>query len=103
MLIDGRVLRDERIDIRDSYQHPRLTGRQPLSYLNLIEITRGIVIDRRPELIAQIANRSSRRHLWRVRCQLRKLLPNLRREFRLKAVLQHGLLGCRLKVEVGYM
>ena len=81
-------------------RHPCLTGGEAVGYLNLIEITRGIVIDRRPEQIAQVANRSTRRHLWRVRVQSRKLLLNLRRKFRLKAVRQNGLFGCRLKVEV---
>ncbi len=74
MLIYGGVLRDEGINICDAHQHTRLTCGQPLSYLDLVEISRSVVIDRRPEQIAQVTNRSTRRHLWWVRFQLQKLL-----------------------------
>jgi len=40
MLINGGVLRNERIDIRDTNEHPCLTSGETLGYLNLIEITR---------------------------------------------------------------
>src|SRR5262249_15686606 len=64
-LVDGRILRNERIDIGDGDEHLRGTGWQLVGDLELIEIARRVVIDRGPEQVAQIGRvRSGGRRFW---------------------------------------
>ena len=77
VLVDGRVRRNERVDVGDRHQHLDVAVRQPLGHLDLIEVARRVVVDRRPEQAAQIANVGARLEMRRMRRQRRQLLLHL--------------------------
>ena len=57
--VDGRVARDERVDVRDGDEDPHRAARERLRDRELIEVTRVVVVDRRPQEAAEVANRAA--------------------------------------------
>ena len=55
VLVDRAVLRHEGVDVGDADQNANVAVRQALAHLDLIEIARLAVVDRRPEERTQIA------------------------------------------------
>ena len=76
VLVDRRALRHERIDVGDGDDEPDIAVGQPLRDLDLVEIARLVVVDRRPGLVAQVLRR---RVDGRGRCQAVELLRASRR------------------------
>jgi len=101
MLVDGGIFGDEGVDVGDAYHDLNAAVGQALGYFDLVEVFRGVVVDRRPEQAAQIGRcgrRGERRGMSRY---LRQLLWNGGWEVGLKALGKHDLLGCGLQVQMG--
>ena len=99
MSIDGRVFGDKSIDVGDADHYFDVAIGQALGNLDLVEIFRCIVVDRRPKQIAQITHLVGRRELWRAGANISQLFLSLRREIRLKTMRLHDLLRDRGKVD----
>ena len=86
MRIERRASWHERIDIRDRDQQSRDSSLD--AHLELIEVARLVVVNRRPRQLTQVAGavRSRRRNP-------RQLGRDLGRPIRLEAVLHHGAAG----------
>ena len=95
----GESLRDKRIHIGDAHHHLDAAIGQAFGDFDLVEIARSIVIDRRPKQPAQIAHLIGRRQLWRMRADIRQLLPRRGRKIRLETLRQHDLPRHCLKIE----
>jgi len=54
MAIEQRALVDARVDVRYSYQHADAAVGQLLGPLDLVEIARGVIVNRGPEKAAQV-------------------------------------------------
>jgi len=78
MLIDRRLFRNEGIDVGDAYHHLDAAVGKAFGKLDLIEIARSVVVDRRPQKAAQIADTATGADLRRIRFQRRQLLGNFR-------------------------
>ena len=74
--------------------------RQSFRNFDLVEIARGVVIDGRPEQVAQIAHTSSGSDLRRMRAQICQLLLDRGGEVGFKSVLPHDFFRDGLQVEV---
>jgi hypothetical protein len=103
VLIDGRILGHEGIYIGDSYQHFDISVGQAFRHFDLVEIARSVIVNRRPQEIPQIPYVRACGRLRRMCFQLGKLLRDLRRKFRLEAVLQHDFFSYGLKVNLRRM
>src|SRR5215831_6814163 len=89
MHIDRRGLRYACRDARNSDQYPCGSVRQSLGDLNLVEIAGGIIIDRRPEQIAQVSHAGPARRLPGPRLEIRNLCSNLVRKVGMEPALKH--------------
>ena len=56
MAVEGRLLRDEHVDVRDADPHADRAVGEALRDLDLIEVGRLAVVDRRPEQLALVAH-----------------------------------------------
>jgi hypothetical protein len=61
MTVDGGAGLHERIDVRDCHEDLHRAVRGRLGHRELIEIARVVVVDRRPQALAQIADPVPRR------------------------------------------
>ena len=100
MQVDGSLLGDECIHVRDADHDLHVAVRATVGDFDLVKVTRSVVVDRRPEQVSQIANVASRHNLRRLRFQIEKLLRHLRRKVRLESALLHDLFCDGLQVEV---
>ena len=99
MQVDRRAFGHKRIHIGYADQHLRCAVRQLFRVFNLVKIARGVIVDGRPQQFAQVLD-ICRGCLRRFAFDRGQLLRDSRREFRLKAILQHQLFcGC-LEIEV---
>jgi hypothetical protein len=60
--VERRVLRHERVDVGDADHHLGRAGRQAFGHFELIEIARGVVVDRRPRQVPEVAHVAAGRH-----------------------------------------
>ena len=72
--IEGRLLRDEHVDVGDADPHADRAVGEALRDLDLIEVGRLAVVDRRPEQLALVA------HVCGIARGRREALPRARRE-----------------------
>ena len=100
MLVDRGLLRDEGINVGDADHDFHVAIGDAFGDLDLIEVARGVVVDGRPEQIAQIADVSVGRDLRRMGLQFGELLRNLGRKFWFEAVMLHDFFGGGLQVEM---
>ena len=84
MLIDGRIFGDKSVHVGDADHHFDVAIGQALGDFDLVEIFRGVVVDRRPQQTAQVANLVGRRQLRRMRPDVRQLLLRFGRKIRLE-------------------
>src|SRR5207244_959218 len=70
VLVNGCITRNKGIHIRNSNEHLDIAIRQALGHLDLVKVLGSVVVNGRPKEIAQIANLSARRYLWRMGPQL---------------------------------
>ena len=82
-------------------QDARLAVRKPLRHLDLIEIARRVVVDGRPEQVAQVTHCGAGGGR-RLAAKSIKLCGRVRRKVRVKPVLDHYLVGGALQVGVGH-
>jgi hypothetical protein len=66
MIIDGRASWYKSINISDAYQNFDIPVRQALGDLNLVEVSRSIIVDRRPQQVSKIADIFGSHNLWRM-------------------------------------
>ena len=100
VLIDRSQLGHERIDVGDPDHDPDPAIGQTLGNLDLVEVARGVVVDRRPEQISKVANIALSSHFRRPVAQRRKLRLHLRRKVRPEAALDHDFLCNGLQINV---
>ncbi len=100
VIVDGRARGHERVHVRDADAHPHRAVGQSLGDFNLIEITRRVVVDRRPQQAAQIAHVRSCRDSGRMRVDGLELGLGGGGKLRLEAVRDHLLARQLLQVGV---
>ena len=66
MLVDGSLLGDEGIHVCNTDHDLHIAVGSALGDFNLIQIARGVVVDRGPEEVAKIANIAAGCDLWRI-------------------------------------
>jgi len=89
MHVDGRALLDQRIDVGHGDVNPDGAVSQPFAGRQLIEVERIVVVDRTPRQRPQIAD--LRVDVPAGPRQAGQLLPDTRREFRLRTPLCQSL------------
>ena len=89
MLIDRAQFGNVGVYVGDSDQNLHIAVWQSFRNFDLIEIARCVVVDRRPEPIAEIAHTSSRSNLRRMSTQVCQLLLNRSWKVGLKAMQPH--------------
>ena len=100
MLVDRRVLFDERVDVRDTDEQSNIAVRQPSAHSIWSRSLRCAVVDRRPKQIAQIRTSPSAACRLAVGFDLFYLIEHGRLKVRLKAVFDHRLPGTLVEVEL---
>jgi hypothetical protein len=100
VLIDCALLGDEGVQISNSDKNLYIAVRQSFCNLDLVQVPRRVVVNRRPQLAPQIAHTSSRRDYRRMSPQLHQLLLHPGRKVGLKAVLPHNVFRDGLQVYV---
>jgi len=88
MAVDRRVLPHQRVHVRDRHEDSGPLARERLGDRELVEVAGVVVVDGRPEPIAQVADVVGRTGRP---ADGRQLLQRGRREVRLQAALDHGL------------
>ena len=94
MIVDRRLARDQRIDIGDRDQHTIEAVLAVAADLELIEVARFDVVDRRPGQLPQIPNLPD----WCV-AGTGGFRDGVRREVGFETVLDHGPAGDRVETE----
>ncbi len=80
MLIDRRVFGDKGVHIGDSDHHFDVAVGQAFGNFDLVEIFGGVVVDRGPKQISEVANFVGRHELRRMRSDIRQLFLNFGRK-----------------------
>ena len=88
MAVDRRVLPHQGVHVRDRHEDSDPPARERLGDRELVEVAGVVVVDGRPEPIAQVAHVAAR---IRRPADGRHFLLRRRREVRLQAALDHGL------------
>ena len=96
MRVDCAVAGHQGVDVSDAHQNADVAVWKLVGDLDLVEILRGVVVNRGPEQVAQVVDVSVRRRDRNVRLEGSDLLLNRRWEVRFKAVFDHDFASDRL-------